>query len=1022
MTLLRLRASLSLGTPLGMTVLVCLSFLWAAPPAQAATVGTLHGVVRDAVTRRALAGAVVTIAAPSGSYRATTDARGFYSIVGIIPDTYTLTIVVADHRAYTLPGLTVTQDSNLVANADVRPNALHTIGHVATRSGTSPVQPHQPIDVYESGTLQIAQLGGLPAFDNESLILNSLPGVTPVAGSAGGGLQGNPQGTSIRGGLGNQVGYEIDGIDATDPVTGYFINNALLNGVRSLDVTAGPGDASKGGSGEGYVNIVTQSGSYPATGFVQTELGGPAYEHNIDLEYGTATPDKRYSLFLSGRYARDFGGGDAPPYGNTYGGPNASYPDTIGQNQFETTNDTVANGLIHFGRNNANTIQLWGEWGANRALGGYGIDPQSYTYYTGNPAYQQIYSEAPLLLYVENFGIPTVTSGMPAALTPKQTQALMPFFPGQHAIAQPIGTTPNETSLYDLLKVAYSRAMSSRSFINARVYRTQNNVVDDFNDPDNALFGYSLPAIGFQDNYVTRASQNTGFATDVQQIIGEHHVANFGFDYRFSRANLQGFLVSPTLFFAGPTIADFLPTDPYTGKPGVFYGRRYPTFNEIIDNDMYRTSLYGTDNWSPADRLLLQFGLRYDRQLVPTGEGRYEAGALQPRAYGTWTIGAKRDTVLRAGYGHAATFAPLFQLVSSYNPPLSYMHDPATLAICGGPAAHFHASCPNYYDELANAWWQGYGINPVSFSQPQQSDSFDVSIEHAFPHLVDAKLTFYNRRDYDMIVNSQQVTISPSGAVIPGTTSVTNQGRAQTAGLELQVTRQIAPGLAAQVNASYVNQFVNYVTSNAFRPSVQPALLASGALFHPSYLSPLVATATLDYRRNGWQIDPIFHFERGYPIGIWAQDPVYVNGVPMFVPNTNLYGGFGSQYCYYVDPQTPGTPAHPHIIGSTGGACSATLNGALTHPALWIDLAISRNLGHRLTMGLEVQNLLANYANYPYYNPGYVNNGYGAFGPGSGANPVFGLPGTVRAYPPGPYFSIPSGWGRQITLFLRASL
>ena len=72
-----------------------------------------------------------------------------------------------------------------------------------------------------------------------------------------------------------------------------------------------------------------------------------------------------------------------------------------------------------------------------------------------------------------------------------------------------------------------------------------------------------------------------------------------------------------------------------------------------------------------------------------------------------------------------------------------------------------------------------------------------------------------------------------------------------------------------------------------------------------------------------------------------------------------------------------------------------------------------------MLLGLEVQNLLGNYANYPYYNPGYINNGYGAFGPGSGTNPVFGLPGTVRAYPPGPFFTIPSGWGREFTLYSR---
>lgn len=1000
-------------------------------PGAASTVGSIHGIVSDGATGAPVSGARVTLASPSGAYAATTDARGFYALVGIIPDTYVLAVNADGYKPFSERGITVTQDSNLsLAVALTHVAALREIGHVATHSASFPVQAHQPVDVYEVPPLQQAQLGGLPGFDNESLLLNSLPGVTPVAGSAGGGLQGNPQGTSIRGGLGNQVGYQIDGIDATDPVTGYFINNALLNGPRSVNLTAGPGDASKGGSGEGFVNIVTQAGTYPSFGTAQLEIGGPAYEHNLDLEYGTATPDKRYSLFVSGRYGRDFGGGVAPPYGNTYGGAGTSYPDTTGQGQFESTNDTVANALIHFGKNNANTIQLWGEWGANQEVGGYGIDPLTFPYYTGNPAYQQVYESIPPLLQLQQakFGIPIVAPNLPS-LTLAQAQALMPFYPGQKNPNQVIGTVPTETSQYDLLKVAYSRTIGSSSYVNARLYRTQNAVVDDFNDPDNSLFGYGLPSIGFSDTHVTRASQNTGFAADFQHVFGEHNSAAFGFDYRFSRASLQGYVVSPTLFFAGPTIADFLPTDPYTGKPGVFNGARYPTFNEVIGNDMYRTAVYGTDTIDAGDRVMLQLGLRYDKQIVPTAYGTYAANALQPRAYGTWTLGRKRDTVLRAGYGHAATFAPLFQLVATYNPPAGYSRDPATLAICGGPSAHFKAPCANYRDELVNAWWNGFGINPASFSLPQQSDSFDLSFEHAFPHDVGMKLTVWTRHDYGVIVNSQQVTVGANGSVIPGTISVTNQGRDQATGVELQLMRQIAPGLAAQLNATYINEFVNYVTNNAFRPSVQPALLQTGALFHPSYLSPLVATASLDYRtHDGWQFDPIFRFERGYPIGIWTEQPVYVNGVALFVPNTNLYGGginqqqMGSQFCYYVDPQTPGSPGHPHIIGATGGACSPNLNGALTHPALFINLAVSKQLTPHVALGLEVQNLLANYANYPYYNPGYINNGYGAFGPGSGSNPVFGLPGTVRAYPPGPYFAIPSGWGRQITLYSRFTI
>ncbi len=979
-------------------------------PLLAATVGSIHGVVRDAADGKPLADAQIAVHSRSSRYETTSDAHGFYSIVGIRPDTYTVDVMKSGYQA--LSGITVSivQDSAIALDLTLTPQALKTIATVTARSATFPVQPNQPDDVYVTGVIEQAQLGGIPGYENEGLLLNALPGVSAVGG-AGGGYTGS--GTSVRGGLANDTGYQLDGINATDPITNFFINNLVLNGAQNVLMTAGPGDASKGGSGSGYVNIVSKIGTYPSTGFLQLDDGGPAFEHNAKFEFGTATQDRRYSLFLSGRYSRDFGGCCAPPYGNTYGGSNTSFPDTLGQTQFESTNDTLANFLWHFGRDQANTLQIWGELGANQQTGGYGINPATYPFASANPAYLNVYAQAPLFLN------PAATP-----LTPGQAQALIPFFPTQSSAQAAIGALPAENTEYDLFKIAYSRAIGARAFVNARLYRTQNRVVDSFADPNDPVFGYGLPSFGFSDTYVVRSSQNTGIAADLQQQIGEHHASSYGFEYRFSRASLDGFLPSSSLFFAGPTIADFLPVNPLTGAPGIFAGSRYPTFNETIRDPMHRTSFYLSDDWSPNGRLLVQPGLRYDLQTVPTAAGRYEANQFQPRLFGTLTLGTRHETVVRGGYGHATTFAPLFQIESIYNPPASYHNVPATLPICGGTAANFSAPCADYFDQLYNAWWKGYGVNPYAFSRAQQSDSYDLSIERAFSGGIGMKLTVFDRRDYDVIVNSQQVTVS-QGAVIPGTVNVTNDGRAQTLGAELQISRQITQGLSVQLNATYVNQFVNYLTpmTPAFRPAVQPALLASGTLFHPQYLSPFTATASFDYRtRDGWRIDPILQYIRGFPVGAWANDAAFINGTASLIPNTNLFGNFNGQPCSYVDPQTPGTPQSPNVVGSTGGGCNAALNVSLTHPVLYANLAISRDLSRRITLGLEIQNLFNNYANYPYYNPGYINNGFGVSGPGSGTNPVAGFPGTIPAYAGGPFIAYPSGHGRQFSIFTRFSL
>lgn len=1023
---------LSLRRAVAVVIVAILGIGGTQVPAGAGTVGSIRGTVVDVTTEHPIAGAQVALISSSGVYNATTDAHGFFSIVGIRPSAYAITAQAAGYNPSEQPSITISQDSNLSVILHLSPHAsanqMRTIAVTSARNSTFPVQQHQPDDVYVVGVAEIAQLGGLPGYENEGLLLNTLPGVSPIGGSSGGYLG---SGTSIRGGLANDTGYQLEGLNATDPLTGYFMNNLVLNGAQSVNLTDGPGDASKGGSGAGFVNIITKTGTYPSTGYLQADVGGPAFEHNLIGEYGTATADRRYSLYVSGRYDREFGGCCAPPYGSVYGDNSTPYPDIVGQSDFQETNDTVANGLIHFGKDNANTIQLWGEWGANAEIGGHGIDAATYPFASAIPAYVNVYQQTPLLLaaQAQEFGLPVTAQVGP--LSVKQAQALMPFYPGQTDANQAIGSSPSESTTFDLLKLGYSRALGSRGFLTARLYRTQNGVVDNFNDPNNSLFGYGLPSQGFSDTFVTRASQNTGIGADLQEIIGEHHTATFGVDYRYSNENLSGFLPSPSLFFAGPTVEDFLQVNPFPtiqnpqggGAPGLFAGQRYPALNFTMADPMHVTSLYATDNWTVNDRFVVQPGLRYDQQKVPTGAGTYEANQLQPRIYATLTTGRNHDTVIRGGYGHAATFAPLIQIENQYNAPAAFASQPATQNICGGVNGNFSQPCANYRDELQNAWWRYYGVNPYSFSGPQQSDTYEISLEHAFPGETGLKVTFFNRRDYNVIVNSQHVTIAPNGAVIPGTTSVTNDGRAQTAGVELQLSRQIVRGLSMQLNGTYINQFVNYLTPQtpAFRPTVEPALLASGAMFHPSYISPFTGALTLDYNSHGWRVDPIFQYISGYPVGVWQKDPIFVNGQPVFVPNTNLYGGFGSQYCYYVDPQNPGTPGHPHIIGSTGGGCTSQLNGALTHSILFTNLVISRQVTHRILIGVEVQNLLNNTANYPYFNPGYVNNGFGGYAPGSGTNPVSG-PGTVATYPPGPFLNYPSGPGRQITVFSRFSI
>ena len=83
-------------------------------PAQAAggVTGNLRGIVIDAKTAAPVSGANVTAISASGTYRGTTDARGFFAILQMPTDTYTLTISKNGFLPQSISGVTVLGDQS----------------------------------------------------------------------------------------------------------------------------------------------------------------------------------------------------------------------------------------------------------------------------------------------------------------------------------------------------------------------------------------------------------------------------------------------------------------------------------------------------------------------------------------------------------------------------------------------------------------------------------------------------------------------------------------------------------------------------------------------------------------------------------------------------------------------------------------------------------------------------------------------------------------------------------------------
>ena len=261
--------------------------LGGAGTAYAGTTGNISGTI-TAATGAPVVGAKITAAAPSGRYTATTDAKGFFSIAGVVPDTYTVSIAATGYESLAINGVTVFQDQDSPINQRLN-KQLQQIGRTTTRSQSSAYQPSVPQDTYNVSAAGIQTQLGKRNNVSESALLVSLPGASLDS-------SGYPV---LRGGRENEEGFQFEGIDYTDAFTSQFVNSLSLNNPGQFQLNPGAGDASSGNSGTGVMNLLTKRGTRPAFGSVDVEALGYPFTHQTALEYGWATPNGRISNYTT---------------------------------------------------------------------------------------------------------------------------------------------------------------------------------------------------------------------------------------------------------------------------------------------------------------------------------------------------------------------------------------------------------------------------------------------------------------------------------------------------------------------------------------------------------------------------------------------------------------------------------------------------------------------------------------------------------------------------------------------------
>jgi TonB dependent receptor/Carboxypeptidase regulatory-like domain len=992
-----------------------LCFVAPVATAFAETAGIISGTVTDDRTHAAVAGVHVVAKSPSATYRTTTDAHGQYRFLSVLPDTYSITFIRNGYASFSTL-VVVLNGSQQTINIPIS-RTLRVIASTHARSAGSAFQRGMTIDTYTVTGSQIDMVQGKSFNTNENSLLRSIPSVTI-----------DKTGTvSIRGGFAFEAAYEFEGIDYTTPTANLqntlqnISNFNLLNGVGSVQLIPGGGDATHGDTGTGLVLFTAKHGTYPSYFHVDTEALVFPYLHQLGLEWGWADPSQRFSNyagFIGVRRAFQYGiPGTAANTLGTLGTNAATLGSTIDPNlvyyspSFLSSNDFVDNAIYRFGKNNSQRLQFFIQDQAITQTLDYG-GFQFLPYISGGTTSGRC---APFPVIGAN-GVPVNS--------PQQNYAcnsLIPLFPGQPNTYAFVSQADTLKSPFLAYKVEYGANLGTTSLLTARYFRTFIGQSED------------LPAQGiFADPY---GGTRTAGQIDITTQLGTKHLLKYGGIYQFvvPYGNRYDF-TSYTAFTLPPFITTYAITHPlqplplpytyqgllpnnnpfaqqgleqdffsqsFCGQLGLrsncgylssFFpgGVRFPFEEDVSTVAQQQYGAYLQDSIDLSDRWKTEVGVRLDGYnfQIPTQTGApasipaVEHQRLYEPHLDLSYAPDPRDTI-RVGFGHTLSM-PLPSLLGadvSRAPYAPFEGIPSFDNSTGQPAQYCgpraNQLCSNYADQL---YWltRDYRYGSSTLETPLVGATFtniDLSWAHEFHDGSAVKITPFYRRGYNVVEQTAQIIgfNFQTGSPVFGDVQYSNLGIQKATGVEGLYNRDLALGLSMQVGATYISQFGNEPPGTF----LQPAALALGTVYRSPDLSPFQMNAAFNYQNgHGWRIDPVVAFNVGYPYGQGYYTAVYCDGIPVIVPASSLSVIY-SQTPGYIDPLDPGTCTKPNIAATRGIHEPGLAGGLLTTPRVDVDLTVEyRPQTHvkalsQSVIGLQIQNLFNQLYNVPVYNGCY---------------------------------------------------
>ena len=230
-------------------------------PAYGGTTGIISGVVTDSATGEKLAG--VNVIVEGTNLTTVTDPNGYYVITNVPPGDYKVTASLVGYSDVQIAKVSVLMDITSSVDCAMSPGVADEETVVVKESRPMIQRDMIPTTyIVDNKQEQMILSQASSLYQTPALVLTQ-PGV--IADS-----EGYPH---IRGGRGNDIGYMLDGIPVTEPVTNGFGTNITTLGLDKMEIFTGGYRPEYGNAISGVFNQVVKTGR-TAPGMSLAMLGG----------------------------------------------------------------------------------------------------------------------------------------------------------------------------------------------------------------------------------------------------------------------------------------------------------------------------------------------------------------------------------------------------------------------------------------------------------------------------------------------------------------------------------------------------------------------------------------------------------------------------------------------------------------------------------------------------------------------------------------------------------------------------